>query len=304
MRDSDQRPIAMIEIGTRLSLLDALPHLHRSLVRLAPRWSTKMRIAADSRTQGTHVGDHRPEALGAAILGAAKPRDFDGPGRRLSDLSSAMVALEGATNDIAVFLDIGRGRNTEDGGGTGLRRIGRSWQFRNSIALQVDGEQVEGRDTDTWAQDCLTEFAGALRVDYGFACAPEEFEFENMDLSSGARALGRDISRYLPGLYWVSYFGSLYCDLIGKERLLSAPAYASESVADGILLRLSERSKDWMSAVYNDRKSRVLAHVGPRFFFSKEGTGAAYDAPDFGLPRAPSPPAPPVQVTIERNDEC
>jgi hypothetical protein len=58
---------------------------------------------------------------------------------------------------------------------------------------------------------------------WGAAFDRDGFRARNLDETSGARALGRDMSKALPGLYWLNLFGAPYVDLIGVERLRTAP---------------------------------------------------------------------------------
>ena len=108
-----------------------------------------------------------------------------------------------------------------------------------------------------------------------------EWYAKNMLLDGGLRAIGVDMSRYLPGLYWLNWFGAPYCELMGRERLLSAPAFDAIALGDGVLLQVDERPDDWDSS--DTRYARVLEHVGDRYFFLRNNPGRRTVAPDFGL---------------------
>lgn len=118
----------------------------------------------------------------------------------------------------------------------------------------------------------------------------KEWNAKNMELERGARAIGGDISRYLPGLYWLNFFGEPYRKLIGKERLLSAPAHEIVEVDAGVLVCLAERPESWDSPEYKAVENRVLDHLGREYFFDRNDTERKTVAPDFGL--EPLPPHP------------
>jgi hypothetical protein len=102
------------------------------------------------------------------------------------------------------------------------------------------------------------------------------------------RAIGIDVSNALPGLYWLNFFGRPYRDLIGRERLLGAPAYATAELDDGILLCVDADARDWDTPVHGEIERRILEHLGPQYFFSRRHPRRKGVAPDFGIPAAPA----------------
>jgi hypothetical protein len=58
-----------------------------------------------------------------------------------------------------------------------------------------------------------------------------------IDFDYGLRTTHEDIeSLRLPVIYWANFFGPVYVDQIGREKILSAPAWAIEELPDGGLL--------------------------------------------------------------------
>jgi hypothetical protein len=98
---------------------------------------------------------------------------------------------------------------------------------------------------------------------------------------SGVRAVGVDFHKALPGLYWMNYFGRGCVNQIGRELLASAPAHGVDAVGEGLLLQLAARPSDWDTAEYRHTEIRVLTHIGPQFFFSKDDPTRATIAPIF-----------------------
>ena len=76
-------------------------------------------------------------------------------------------------------------------------------------------------------------------------------------------------------------------NLMGRDRLLSAPAYEVREVDEGVLLALSEDPRIWSSAEYKAIEHRVVDHLGKEYFFSRDEPERKTIAPDFNptLPR-------------------
>ena len=151
----------------------------------------------------------------------------------------------------------------------------------NTVAFQFCGFECCGEPAPVVcrriAEDCCRE----ADVLYAHGRLSAEWYAKNMLLDGGLRAIGVDMSRYLPGLYWLNWFGAPYCELMGRERLLSAPAFDAIALGDGVLLQVDERPDDWDSS--DTRYARVLEHVGDRYFFLRNNPGRRTVAPDFGL---------------------
>jgi hypothetical protein len=57
---------------------------------------------------------------------------------------------------------------------------------------------------------------------WGAAWQDDEFRWSNLhDEADGMWALGRDMRRSLPGLFWLNAFGPPYVDMIGHDSLTS-----------------------------------------------------------------------------------
>ncbi|MDY0001870.1 MAG: hypothetical protein RBU30_11290 [Polyangia bacterium] len=56
------------------------------------------------------------------------------------------------------------------------------------------------------AEDCCRE----MNVLYAHGHLLDEWEAKNLSRNGGMMAIGADVSRYLPGLYWLNYFGGPY----------------------------------------------------------------------------------------------
>ncbi len=153
----------------------------------------------------------------------------------------------------------------------------------NRMSVEVIGlAAIEAQATSDWARGMFEAIVGQLPVRYGFARLDEEYYAKNMiDDETGARAIGADITDAVPGLYWLNYLGAPYLDLIGRERLLTSPAYEVKAVGDGVLLSLDSSPKAWQTAGYMEREADTIAHLGKQYFFSRWDPERQTVAPDF-----------------------
>jgi len=77
-----------------------------------------------------------------------------------------------------------------------------------------------------------------------------------------------DIRKGLPGIYWANFFGPEYVDLIGGERLFSAPGEYVQVLSDGGALVLTTSSPlDPSLEANRARQKSVRDHFGEGFFY-------------------------------------
>jgi hypothetical protein len=153
----------------------------------------------------------------------------------------------------------------------------------NHLSVEVyELDRVEQQPTCAWARQFFAAVVEALPTDYANSHANQEFEAKNMVLDrNGAEAIGIGLVDYLPGLYWLNYLGPPYVDLIGLDRLLSAPAYEVKEIAGGVLLALAADADEWQSPEYQAREAAVIEHIGKKYFFSRWEPDRETVAPDF-----------------------
>jgi hypothetical protein len=84
-------------------------------------------------------------------------------------------------------------------------------------------------------------------------------------------AVGRDFSRYLPGLFSVNYFGERYVELIGREVLLHAPSERADTLGSGVIVVLDSTigSHPVDTVVSGSAEADALDAIGRRHFFQK-----------------------------------
>jgi hypothetical protein len=151
------------------------------------------------------------------------------------------------------------------------------------VTFQVRKAKVDGVDSIAWCHELFRALCEHLSPWHGIAQMLDEFYAKNISHEGGGtRAVGRDISRYLPGLYWLNFFGRPYRDFIGRERLLTAPAHEVKELDSGVLLSIHKDAKAWNTLAYQAKEEQILQHIGHEYFFSKSDPNRTTTAPDFG----------------------
>lgn len=85
----------------------------------------------------------------------------------------------------------------------------------------------------------------------------------------------------IPGPFWATFLGKPYLDLIGAERVFSAPAAEVSRVgSDCALIRLTDDPTDPVrySAEFTASRERVREHLGQQYF-RRQATGEGVDDP-------------------------
>jgi len=180
-----------------------LQRFQESLIHLAPEWTSGLhlqrfgepRVSIDATRDGAirdvvfRQGLERGELYQRLHQLAPSPS----PNRRFG-----FVELRGANRELTIVLSF------DD---WVFCPLGQSWIPSNRIAIQIRNALVESRGAPTWINQSFAHWCGILDPFFGFACATEEYDAKNMSTEGGGlRAVGIDISQYLPGLYWLNFF--------------------------------------------------------------------------------------------------
>jgi hypothetical protein len=177
------------------------------------------------------------------------------------ELLSGMFEFRGASKSLILIVTVDSRR---------FIRIGEKWLWGNSIALQVRRAKVDGVDSISWVNAVFTELCSRLDPWYGHAHFTQEYDAKNISTERGCtRAIGVDIAKSLPGLYWLNFFGKQCVARMGIRRVKSVPAQRVLPAGNGILIGLSEDPRKWDTRKYKDMEADVLAHLGKQFFYSR-----------------------------------
>jgi hypothetical protein len=256
---------------------DALDVLQDALVALAPRWASKLRIWRGPGDQRS-VDAGGQGALSAAIMGAASERGsmyrslVDRHGVPPFERLAGSVELRGSGPELVVVVSVDP---------MVVSPLGAKRQLGNRIALQVRRPKVGRSPGVTWLSEAFEFLCDRLSPAWGSAGHAREYWAKVMSDSPRVEAVGRDFGRFLPGVFWLNFFGRRYRELIGDDRLRSAPAERVAVIDDGVLIVVAGDPAAWDTPEYAVSEQRVRAHVGTELFFSKAEPDRLTVVPDW-----------------------
>jgi hypothetical protein len=258
---------------------DQMSVLQSALREVAPSWAAglhayergKPRVEIDVARPGALFDAMKTEALRRGPTHARLVRVY-GPGPY--ERPSGSAELRGVGRSIVIVLKLDEWAYAPVSG---------AWHFGNCVSLQVVSPKVERTDAATWSRQAFELLCARLSPVWAKAHSSDEYESKNISREEGG-AIGIDVSRYLPGIYWLNFFGKPYCDLIGRENLLSSPADECKEIGGGALIRLAKDPSEWDSYAYRLTESRVLNHLGTRYFFDRHSSNEGTVAPAFRRP--------------------
>jgi len=263
------------------SLLDRrlLAKVQTTCLQRAPNWSAGLRLWPVEKGDA-RIDPKEPDAFYDAVIPEVTEkgdlyRDLVAQyGQPRSNRICGNVEFRGGNKSLVLAMSL----DEEIFG-----RVGEIWTWGNYLSFQVRGPDVDGSPSPAWAKHLIHTFT-VPELWYAHAEMADEFAAKNLLCdSSGCEAVGVDISKSLPGLYWLNYFGKPYVELIGRNRLLSAPAHEVADFGNGVLVMIGDQPEEWDTHGYRLTESRVLDHLGRTFFFSKAEPRRATVAPAFAL---------------------
>ncbi len=160
--------------------------------------------------------------------------------------------------------------------------------FANWVTIQICSKRIERRPAHEWALDFFAAVCEETVPRLARAHMTDEYGAKNMDYEGGgARAIGLDLYRYLPGIYWLNHFGPPFAEFMGRDRLLSAPAFLTKEIGGGVTVQLHERPEMWDTPEGRETEARVLNHIDQRYFFSREDPDRTTVAPHLEVDSEP-----------------
>ena len=147
------------------------------------------------------------------------------------------------------------------------------------------------------------QFVVAFDAYWGAAFCSEEFEQQNVlhdyrhpDGSiEPYKIVGVDLTKALPGLYWLNFFGSVLSDFIGHNTIKSVIPSA-ESVGNGVFLRLASSPTKMLYESANEQKERIRSALGDNLFYDRHQSERPTRAPILPTPSSPMPPPLPQSI--------
>lgn len=256
------------------SELDTLQAL---LSDLASSWSSRLRVYKGPRDQRA-IDITQAGALQSAVFTAALER---GPtyrslvqryGRPPYERALGSVELRGSGPELIVVVSIDELIVSPHGGKKTLN---------NNVSLQLRRATFEGRPGSVWLSQAFERLAAEMSPAWGASRHPDEYWAKVMSISPRVEAVGRDFGKFLPGLFWLNFFGRRYCDIIGRERLRSVTAERVVDVDDGMLIEVVSDPFQWDSEPYAIREREARDWIGREFFFDRNLPDQSTSAPDW-----------------------
>lgn len=201
-----------------------LKAFHKVLKATLPEWTSRLRVR-ESGVDRCVVGSDDDLAAAIPIEPRISPRGWQG------------AHLYGAYRGLSFLL---------------ISSPDSLPPHRNVINIDSDGRpEIEGRPTHEWIRTFFEAVVAAIPIRYGLACDGEEFSAQNSIADEwSVELVGRDMTKSLPGLYWLNFFGEPYVDFIGETRLTTAPAPIVRKVDHGVFIELAESPWSWRSSAY------------------------------------------------------
>jgi hypothetical protein len=253
-----------------------LDELQQILAKAAPTWASRVRT---ERWAGN-----------AAI-------DLSKPGS-LREIGCAAATRRGPTYQ-ELIREYGRGPFERQMGGVGCRGHTRSlWlgltvddyllaprgneqMWGNQVSLQVNTLRVEGANAVTWLERVFDEICLLTRPVYANGSVTEEWDAQNIDRRRGVEAIGIDLSRHLPGLYWLNFLGFPYLPLVPALLRDGEEVAGIKDLAGGLKIRLSDDPAGWTSDTYQRVASQTRELLGKHLMFERDNPHAPTIAPNF-----------------------
>ena len=252
-----------------------LDELELVLREAAPKWSSARRIQLEPREH--EPVDDRPGALRDAIVAAATAR---GPTYHalvaqyggVDERRSGSAEVRGASPGLIVVVGVDEHP---------FSRIGGALILANHISLQIRRARIERRSASEWALDVFRELCDRTSPAWGSVCDSGEYWAKVMSDGPTIAAVGRDFGRFLPAIFSANFFGARYVELMGRERLLDAPAQEVSPIDAGILVVRDGDPRAWDSPAHEQADQRLLDHLGREHFFAKPHPPDPSRAPDW-----------------------
>ena len=264
---------------------DAFEILAQRLRGLLPSWSRDLRVWR-SRQEPLPIDLRTPASLGSAVTTDATARGelyhrlVERSGPPVFDRRFGSAELRGSSPALTMVISIDEMVASPMGPRTALG---------NRVVFQVRRSTIERRPSDGWVHQAFVELCGALAPAWASAQHPGEYWAKVMSERPSIQAIGRDVARYLPGLFWLNGFGRPYADLVGEQTLITTPATDVVEVEGAILIVRGESPYDWSLPATRAIERRIVDHLGADLFFDRSHPDRPGRAPAWATPSSTRP---------------
>lgn len=174
----------------------------------------------------------------------------------------------------------------------------------NHFYYYIEEEYFEHTENAEKLLNVYKKLYSLFKADYGYVCHSDDFDLKNIKYTNylllkkeekynrdqisieiseqTEKELQKGLTEHLPGIYWANFFGPIYVEFFGREKLLSAPAYKVEELPEGgILLLTSASPLDWDNPETKEIERAVVEHLGKEAFFDRNDPQRKHRAPIF-----------------------
>ncbi len=146
----------------------------------------------------------------------------------------------------------------------------------NRLSLGIEDSYFKKSVEFEYLDFCIRLFNWGQAM-YGYCCHDNDFENKNVldepTLVNGRliKVGGAYLEDGLPGIYWMNFFGKIYVNWLGKEKLLSAISYDTRVInSEAIILLSSPSPLDYAKPEVQELTVKMLHHLGQDVFFEKQ----------------------------------
>ena len=136
------------------------------------------------------------------------------------------------------------------------------------------GTEIIGLRGPVFMKELLCDACRVAHADYGFVAADEDYRakhFHSVRQSNSEiqQYIGDDPEHGIPGLYWINFFGPMYVEYFGRERLATLANHAETFFSpDGAMcLRFGGRPEESLEPRALDQQQVAIRILGETAFF-------------------------------------
>lgn len=243
-----------------------LNQFQKFLVKQAPRWTKNLHIwRTDKDKRYINLNNKNSLKENMLIVSFQHGPTFKWLESQFGSVPKHIhgsAELRGSYSDIEVIVSIDE---------LNYRKIGGKLLWLNCISVGIYGSKIEQLNYVKWARNFFESFCKEFGPIYSYAATDKEYSAKNMNKKDGVvKAVGVDFQKYLPGIYWLNFYGNEYCQIFNQEKLLAVSANRVAKVGEGVLLELSESPDTWNSEEYKNTEREIRVNLGSNHFFLKE----------------------------------
>ncbi len=152
------------------------------------------------------------------------------------------------------------------------------WNPKFNIVNQISGRILVSRNEPQSVFELIGFMNGLIawgEVDYGYACLASEFEQKNIleqpAMINGKliKSAGMNPTKYLPGIYWLNFFGKKITRHWEKKDLDGILCHKKHVGVGGITVFAYPSPYDYSTAENQRINNSIISYLGSEYFFDK-----------------------------------